>query len=259
MVAAAGAPGHEPGAVRRVRFAEYAFDHALQVAEQIAPMVLWIDEMENSFGYDSDHAQGNNPNIFSSFLTWMQEKPAGVFVVATANRIEKLPAEVIRKGRFDQLFFLDLPTEEERTRIIEIHLRAAGADPAAFNLKTLAVVTRNWSGAEIEQAIKAAVGACVAGAARVQRARRVVEHLAHRAAVAHDGRADQGLAQLVAGARDAGVAQGRGEYERAAARAGYVAEHFAETNSVSDARSLQQQALALAAQPPRRLPRPLRG
>ncbi|MGL1833648.1 AAA family ATPase [Rhodocyclaceae bacterium SMB388] len=136
---------------------EYAFDHALQVAEQIAPMVLWIDEMENSFGYDSDLRGGNNPNIFSSFLTWMQEKPAGVFVVATANRIEKLPAEVIRKGRFDQLFFLDLPTEAERTRIIDIHLRAAGADPAAFNLKTLSVVTRNWSGAEIEQAIKAAV------------------------------------------------------------------------------------------------------
>jgi hypothetical protein len=136
---------------------EYAFDHALRVAEQIAPMVLWIDEMENSFGYDSDLRSGNNPNIFSSFLTWMQEKPAGVFVVATANRIEKLPAEVIRKGRFDQLFFLDLPTEEERTRILEIHLAAAGAEPAAFNLKTLAVVTKGWSGAEIEQGIRAAV------------------------------------------------------------------------------------------------------
>lgn len=136
---------------------EYAFDHALQVAEQISPLVLWIDEMENSFGYDSDQRSGNNPNIFSSFLTWMQEKPAGVFVVATANRIEKLPAEVIRKGRFDQLFFLDLPTDEERARIIEIHLRAVGADPAQFNLRTLAVVTKLWSGAEIEQAIKAAV------------------------------------------------------------------------------------------------------
>jgi len=136
---------------------EFAFDHALQVAEQISPLVLWIDEMENSFGYDSDRHGGNNPNIFSSFLTWMQEKPAGVFVVATANRIEKLPAEVIRKGRFDQLFFLDLPTDDERMRIAEIHLRAAGADPGDFSLRTLAVVTKNWSGAEIEQAIKAAV------------------------------------------------------------------------------------------------------
>jgi hypothetical protein len=135
---------------------EYAFDHALQVAEQIAPMVLWIDEMENSFGYDSESHRGNNPNIFSSFLTWMQEKPPGVFVVATANRIQLLPAEVIRKGRFDQLFFLDLPTEEERTGIIQIHLRSAGADPAEFNMKTLAVLTRSWSGAEIEQAVKSA-------------------------------------------------------------------------------------------------------
>jgi len=137
---------------------EYAFDHALRVAEQIAPLVLWIDEMENSFGYDVDtRGGGNNPNIFSSFLTWMQEKPAGVFVVATANRIEKLPAEVIRKGRFDQLFFLDLPADDERASILAIHLAAAGADPAAFNLKALAAVTRNWSGAEIEQAIHAAV------------------------------------------------------------------------------------------------------
>lgn len=135
---------------------EYAFDNALRLAERIAPLVLWIDEMENSFGYDSEGQRGNNPNIFSSFLTWMQEKPPGVFVVATANRIQLLPAEVIRKGRFDQLFFLDLPTEEERTGIIQIHLRAAGADPAEFNMKTLAVLTRSWSGAEIEQAIKSA-------------------------------------------------------------------------------------------------------
>ena len=137
--------------------AEYAFDYALRLAERIAPVVLWIDEMENSFGYDSETRRGNNPNIFSSFLTWMQEKPPGVFVVATANRIELLPAEVIRKGRFDQLFFLDLPNEEERTRIIEIHLAAAGADYQQFNLKALAAMTKNWSGAEIEQAIKAAV------------------------------------------------------------------------------------------------------
>jgi len=134
---------------------EYAFDHALRVAEAIAPLVLWIDEMENSFGYDLQGSGGNN-NIFASFLTWMQEKPSTVFVVATANRIEKLPAEVIRKGRFDQLFFLDLPTEDERKAILRIHIKAYGADPDAFNLNLLAAVTKNWSGAEIEQAIKAA-------------------------------------------------------------------------------------------------------
>ncbi len=134
---------------------EYAFDRALRVAEQIAPMVLWIDEMENSFGYDVG-ATGGNTNIFSSFLTWMQEKPDSVFVVATANRIEKLPAEVIRKGRFDQLFFLDLPSDEERKMIFRIHIAAFGLDADVFNLNLLAAATREWSGAEIEQAVKAA-------------------------------------------------------------------------------------------------------
>ncbi|MDR3393546.1 MAG: AAA family ATPase [Parasulfuritortus sp.] len=134
---------------------EYAFDHALRVAEEIAPLVLWIDEMENSFGYDL-HGGGGNNNIFASFLTWMQEKPPTVFVVATANRIEKLPAEVIRKGRFDQLFFLDLPTEDERKAILSIHIKAAGGALDKFNLNLLAAVTKNWSGAEIEQVVKAA-------------------------------------------------------------------------------------------------------
>ncbi len=136
---------------------EYAFDHALKVAEHISPLVLWIDEMENSFGYDSlSGGSGGNSNIFSSFLTWMQEKPPQVFVVATANRIEKLPAEVIRKGRFDQLFFLDLPSDEERRAIFRIHIKAYGADPETFNMNLLSVVTRDWSGAEIEQAVKSA-------------------------------------------------------------------------------------------------------
>jgi len=134
---------------------EYAFDHALKVAEAISPLVLWIDEMENSFGYDL-HGGGGNNNIFAGFLTWMQEKPPTVFVVATANRIERLPAEVIRKGRFDQLFFLDLPTEDERKAILCIHIQAFGADPERFNLNLLAAVTKNWSGAEIEQVVKAA-------------------------------------------------------------------------------------------------------
>ncbi|MCU0767185.1 MAG: AAA family ATPase [Gammaproteobacteria bacterium] len=136
--------------------AEYAFDHALRVAETMAPLVLWIDEMENSFGYD-EGGTGTNANIFSSFLTWMQEKPGPVFVVATANRIQRLPAEVIRKGRFDQLFFLDLPTDEERRAILAIHIAAHGGDPEQFNLPFLIAATKGWSGAEIEQAIKGAV------------------------------------------------------------------------------------------------------
>jgi ATP-dependent 26S proteasome regulatory subunit len=136
---------------------EFAFDHALKVAEHISPVVLWIDEMENSFGYDSmGGATGGNSSIFSSFLTWMQEKPTSIFVVATANRIEKLPAEVIRKGRFDQLFFLDLPTDSERRAIFRIHIKRYGADPDTFNMNLLSIVTKDWSGAEIEQAVKSA-------------------------------------------------------------------------------------------------------
>jgi AAA+ superfamily predicted ATPase len=136
---------------------EYAFDRALRTAENISPLVLWIDEMENSFGYDSmSGTTGGSSSIFSSFLTWMQEKPPQVFVVATANRIEKLPAEVIRKGRFDQLFFLDLPSDEERRAIFRIHIKAYGADPETFNMNLLSIVTKDWSGAEIEQAVKAA-------------------------------------------------------------------------------------------------------
>ncbi|MGZ8217703.1 AAA family ATPase [Methylomagnum sp.] len=136
---------------------EFAFDSALKTAEHISPLVLWIDEMENSFGYDSmGGSTGGSSSIFSSFLTWMQEKPPQVFVVATANRIEKLPAEVIRKGRFDQLFFLDLPNDEERRAIFRIHIRAYGADPETFNMNLLSIVTKDWSGAEIEQAVKSA-------------------------------------------------------------------------------------------------------
>lgn len=135
---------------------EFAFDRALRTAENISPLVLWIDEMENSFGYDGMSGSTGSSSIFSSFLTWMQEKPPQVFVVATANRIEKLPAEVIRKGRFDQLFFLDLPSDEERRAIFRIHIKSYGADPDTFNMNLLSIVTRDWSGAEIEQAVKAA-------------------------------------------------------------------------------------------------------
>ena len=136
---------------------EYAFARATRMAEEIAPMVLWVDELENAFGYDTQaHGSGGNVNIFSSFLTWLQEKSPKVFVAATANRIQELPAELMRKGRFDQLFFLDLPTAEERKAILRIHIARNGGDPEAFNLNYLAASTEDWSGAEIEQAVKSA-------------------------------------------------------------------------------------------------------
>ena len=135
---------------------EYAFEHATRIAEEIAPVVLWIDELENAFGYDDSGASSGNVNIFSSFLTWMQEKPAGVFLAATANRIQQLPAELMRKGRFDQLFFLDLPTSHERSQIFAIHIRLNGENPEDFDIGYLAAATKGWSGAEIESAVKAA-------------------------------------------------------------------------------------------------------
>jgi ATP-dependent 26S proteasome regulatory subunit len=135
---------------------EYAFERAIRTAEEVAPIVLWIDELENSFGYDEQSPGRGNINIFSSFLTWMQEKPSNVFVAATANRIQLLPAELMRKGRFDQLFFLDLPSKEERMEIFRIHIGLQGGDPQGFDLGYLAAATKDWTGAEIEQAVIAA-------------------------------------------------------------------------------------------------------
>ncbi len=135
---------------------EYAFDRAIRIVERISPLVLWIDEIENSFGYDDDHGTGGNVNIFSTFLTWMQEKPSGVFVAATANRIRKLPAEMIRKGRFDQVFYIDLPRVDERREIFIIHMDTIGRRISDKEVDTLASMTDGWSGAEIEQAVNAA-------------------------------------------------------------------------------------------------------
>jgi SpoVK/Ycf46/Vps4 family AAA+-type ATPase len=135
---------------------EYAFERATRIADEVAPIVLWVDEIENAFGYDEHAGSGGNVNIFSSFLTWLQEKSPKVFVAATANRIQELPAELMRKGRFDQLFFLDLPNKDERTAIFRIHIGLNGGNPDDFNLAYLAAATKEWSGAEIEQAVKSA-------------------------------------------------------------------------------------------------------
>lgn len=134
---------------------ELTFHRALKTVEAVAPAILWIDEIENSLGMDEGQS-GINTHVFSTFLTWMQEKPPLVFVAATANRIQALPAEVIRKGRFDQVFFIDLPNDEERKQIFEIHLRRMGADLGQFNLVFLGAVTKGWNGAEIEQVVNSA-------------------------------------------------------------------------------------------------------
>ncbi|MFN8643159.1 MAG: AAA family ATPase [Candidatus Binatia bacterium] len=136
---------------------EGVFVAACRTMEEMAPAVMWFDEIEmgvSARGNDSAGAQGR---IFAFFLTWMQEKTRGLFVAATANRIDLLPAEMIRKGRFDEVFFTDLPNEEERLDIYRIHLRKRGIDPEPLGIDRLKQFTRGWTGAEIEQCVVSAL------------------------------------------------------------------------------------------------------
>ncbi|TQM67816.1 ATPase family protein associated with various cellular activities (AAA) [Actinomadura hallensis] len=125
---------------------------ALRITEVVAPCVLWIDEIEKSLatgGLDG----GTSQRVFGAILTWMQEKTAPVFVVATANDVGALPPETLRRGRFDEVFFLDLPTDGERRQIFTVHLRKRRRDPAAFDVARLARLADGYVGAEIEQAV----------------------------------------------------------------------------------------------------------
>jgi ATP-dependent 26S proteasome regulatory subunit len=129
---------------------------ALRVAESVAPCVLWLDELEKGLsGMQSSGSSdgGTTARVFSTFLTWLQEKTVPVFVVATANQVEMLPPELLRKGRFDEIFFIDLPARHERVEIFGIHLRKRKRDPAKFDLNALAEATPGFSGAEIEQVV----------------------------------------------------------------------------------------------------------
>jgi SpoVK/Ycf46/Vps4 family AAA+-type ATPase len=135
---------------------EIAFAEACRIMGEMAPAVLWLDEIEMSLSSEGG-GDAALSRIFAYFLTWMQEKPAGLFVAATANRIDLLPAEMIRKGRFDQVFFVDLPTKVEREHIYRIHLQKRGYDPEPFTPEIFADATEGWNGAEIEQFVIAAV------------------------------------------------------------------------------------------------------
>lgn len=133
---------------------EKNFRKAIALAESMAPTVLWIDEIEKGFGVTSSDADGGlSRRLFGSFLTWMQEKSHHVFVVATANDLSQLPPELLRKGRFDEIFFVDLPDAQERHTILQIHLQLRKQDPQQFNLADLVAATVGFSGAEIEQAV----------------------------------------------------------------------------------------------------------
>src|SRR5882762_1090901 len=133
---------------------------AIAVAESVAPAILWVDEIDKAFagvqgsgGTDG----GTTARVFGTFLTWLSEKNAPVFVVATANDISQLPPELLRKGRLDEIFFVDLPSREERAEVFRIHLGRRDRDASKFDLTTLADASRDFSGAEIEEAINSAL------------------------------------------------------------------------------------------------------
>lgn len=136
---------------------EGAFVRACHMLEEIAPAVVWFDEIE--MGITSTESSGEQGRIFAFFLTWMQEKARGLFVAATANRIDLLPAEMIRKGRFDEVFFVDIPLDDERVEIFKIHLERRGYEPSAFDIERLKKFTKGWTGAEIEQCVISAITA----------------------------------------------------------------------------------------------------
>jgi SpoVK/Ycf46/Vps4 family AAA+-type ATPase len=126
----------------------------IRSAEAIAPCVLWIDELEKGFAGSRNSGAsdgGTSSRVFGSFISWMQEKTARVFIVATANDVTQLPPELLRKGRWDELFFVDLPTRAEREAIWEIQIAEFGREPHGFDLRQLAKATDGFSGAEIEQ------------------------------------------------------------------------------------------------------------
>lgn len=128
---------------------------SLKLADSMAPCVLWLDEIEKGIaGQNND--EGTSQRVLGTFLTWLSERKRPVFVVATSNKIANLPAELIRKGRLDEIFFVDLPNNAVRQEIFSIHLEKRKFDPAAFDLPMLATAADGFSGAEIEQAIVAA-------------------------------------------------------------------------------------------------------
>ncbi|MHB9023408.1 MAG: AAA family ATPase [Armatimonadota bacterium] len=133
---------------------------AIKIAESIAPVVLWVDEIEKGMSgmRSSDSVDaGTTARVFSTLLTWLQEKTAPVFVVATANDITRLPPELLRKGRFDEVFFVDLPDAKEREEILRIHLVKRQRNPQQFDLDSVATLADGFSGSELEQAVIAAL------------------------------------------------------------------------------------------------------
>jgi AAA+ superfamily predicted ATPase len=136
---------------------EQNFRRAMRTAEAVAPCVLFIDELEKAFAAGGSEDGGVSMRVLGTFLTWLQERKADVFVVATANDVSRLPPEFLRKGRFDEIFFVDLPDAGTRADILDIHLRRRGHEPAALDLALVTTATSGFSGAEIEQVVVSAL------------------------------------------------------------------------------------------------------
>lgn len=142
---------------------------AITTSESVAPCVLWADELEKGFsgaGSSGVSDGGTTARVFATFLTWMQEKTAPVFLIATANDVSQLPPEMLRKGRFDEIFFVDLPKPDERAQIFSIHLTKRHRDVAKFDLPRLAEMADGFSGAEIEAAVISAMATAFADGGR---------------------------------------------------------------------------------------------
>ena len=141
---------------------EKNFRRAVATAERMAPVVLWIDELEKAFASGGSEDGGVSRRVFGSFLSWMQERDGDVFIMATANDVQRLPPEFLRKGRFDEVFFVDLPDEATRAEILSIHLARRALKSADFPLDALAAESDRFSGSELEQVVVAALYAAFA-------------------------------------------------------------------------------------------------
>lgn len=157
----------DPGVLydRYIGESERRLREALAQAELMAPVVLWVDEIEKAFASAASRSidGGLSQRMFGTLLTWMQEHGQPVFMAATANDVEALPPELLRKGRFDEIFFVDLPGTEARAAIFRIHIKRRGRDPGAFDIPALAAAAGGFSGAEIEQAVIAAMHEAFSG------------------------------------------------------------------------------------------------
>ncbi|MGM0574461.1 MAG: AAA family ATPase [Myxococcota bacterium] len=136
---------------------------AIRTAEAVAPSILWLDELEKAFSGTGSSGQtdgGTSARVFGTFITWLQEKASSVFVIATANDVKALPPELLRKGRFDEIFFVDLPNPTERREILRIHIEKKNRNPQEFDLDALVNASQGFSGSEIEQAVISALYDC---------------------------------------------------------------------------------------------------